>query len=128
MFLCKKGRVIDGKWKCLKLSSWSWLSGRENMVSIILQHFATYFEHLHRIVHFGRIHAWLPVELSTLHSQSVILHVSSCLVVSFYREPQNVHGGEGIIVEDCGGGHLLDILHGDFQFQAAHISSSTFLI
>jgi hypothetical protein len=50
------------------------------------------------------------------------------VVVSFYREPQNVLGGEGIIVEDCGGGHLLDILHGDFQFQAAHISSSTFLI
>ncbi|KAJ6890742.1 hypothetical protein NC651_024295 [Populus alba x Populus x berolinensis] len=107
MFLCKTGRVIDdGKWKRLKLSSWSWLSGQENMVSIILQHFATYFEHLHRIVHFGWIQAWLPVDLSTstLHSQLVILHVSSCVVVSFYRESQNVHGGEGIIVEDRGGG------------------------
>lgn len=83
MFLCKTGRVIDGKWKCLKFSSWSWLAGQENMISIILQHFATYFEHLHRIVHFGWIQAWLPVDLSTLHSQSVILHVSSCVVVSF---------------------------------------------
>ncbi|KAJ6898892.1 hypothetical protein NC652_025410 [Populus alba x Populus x berolinensis] len=125
MFLCKTGLVIDGKCKCLKLSSWSWLSGQENMISIILQHFATYFEHLHRISHFGWIQAWLPVDLSTLHSQSVILHVSSCVVVSFYREPQNVHGGEGIIVEDWAPPH---ILHGDLQFQAAHISSSTFLI
>ncbi|KAJ6889662.1 hypothetical protein NC651_023416 [Populus alba x Populus x berolinensis] len=130
MFLCKTGRVIDdGKWKRLKLSSWSWLSGQENMVSIILQHFATYFEHLHRISildGFKLGYLWTCQRQRCIVNWS-ILHVSSCVVVSFYRESQNVHGGEGIIVEDRGG-HRLDILHGDFHFLAAHISFFFFFL